>query len=193
MGDEMLGARQGNVFGHWESVDFLKMNQAILKAAGGSWHHPPSHEEIMAVEPQFREKIELLVARYAVKNDKWGWKDPRTCLTIELYHRFLSDPHYIVTQRDTDEVAGSLLRRHEPVYECQPHHWYLDFWAMLAEEYKRRYSAFLKQRRIYPLHVSFDTLLDRRKAYQPINAIADLVGAKPQSVRKAFNQVRFRV
>jgi len=192
MGDKMLGVRHGNPYGHFESIDFLEMNQDILAAAGGTWHHPPSQGEILEVGKDFDDLIRLAVEHYDENNEQWGWKDPRTCLTIPLYHKHLSNPKYIVTRRPYDDVAMSLLERHEPVYELMPSHWYLDHWAQLIDRYNRDMCGFLRAERIRYLEVQFNALMNRYTAHKVINDIADFVGAKNQAVRKAFNQVRFR-
>ena len=191
MGDKMLGAMVGNKYGHFESVEFLELNMEILEAAGGDWHHPPEKEEILDVEPMFHDRIRLLVSKYNQDNDKWGWKDPRTCLTIPLFHKHLSDPTYIVTRRDPDAIAYSLFRRHEPVYEFQPTHWYVDHWATLAHEYNVRIAKFLNSLGLPAHSVSFETIMDRRRAHNEINALADLVDVRPKAVRNAFHRVRF--
>lgn len=193
MGDNLLGAREGNPYGHWESLEFLELNDDILTAAGGTWHHPPSHEDIMLVEPEFEERIALLVEYYDQENEQWGFKDPRTCLTAELYHKHLSDPRYIVTQRSVQGIAESLLERHEPVYEAHAREWYIEYWQSLAVEYGDRVETFLANHEVEPFRVQYHEALDRRKAHIPINELADLIGAPPSVVRKAFHQVRFRV
>jgi len=191
MGEDMLGAMQGNPYGHFESIDFLELNMDILEAAGGDWHNPPDPEEILAVEDQFHDLIRLTVQKYDQVSEQWGWKDPRTCLTIPLYHKHLNDPTYIITQRSTDEIALSLLKRHEPVYEFQPNHWYLDHWAELAHEYRVRIASFLNNNGLGAVQIDTSAFMDRRRAHYPINRLADMVDAKPQRVRHAFHRVRF--
>ena len=39
----------------------------------------------------------------------YGWKDPRTTLTIRLYLPYLENPHFISCFREPDEVAKSLV------------------------------------------------------------------------------------
>jgi hypothetical protein len=43
--------------------------------------------------------------------DIWGWKDPRTSLTIKLYMPYLDNPYFIVCYRKNIEIAKSLKKR----------------------------------------------------------------------------------
>ena len=95
--------------GNWEDLDFYALNVKILKKAGGSWHEPPTREKILAVN--IDKEIKTLVESKNKKNILWGWKDPRTALTIELYLHHLINPHYICNFRDPKEVAKSLQNR----------------------------------------------------------------------------------
>lgn len=91
----------------FESQPFIDLNKKILKQAGGSWDNPPSREAILAVDVD--EEIKELVKQS--EKDLWGWKDPRTTLTIELYWKHLTNPHVIACFRDPVEVGKSLERR----------------------------------------------------------------------------------
>src|SRR5438132_1462972 len=82
MGDEMLGSGQFNPEGHFENMHFLTMNERILTAAGGDWKHPPPEEAILGLKKRFAEEIDRLVQQESRGRALWGWKDPRTTLTI---------------------------------------------------------------------------------------------------------------
>lgn len=91
----------------YESQPFIDLNKKILKQAGGSWDNPPSREAILKVD--VKEEIQALVK--SCERELWGWKDPRTTLTIELYWPYLTNPHIIACFRDPKEVGKSLERR----------------------------------------------------------------------------------
>lgn len=192
MGDEMLGPQLGNPHGHYECLEFLKLNEQILEAAGGSWGFLPPQQSILEVEPEFREQIRFLVKYYDERNEIWGWKDPRTCATIPLYHDHLTNPTYIICTRPKDDVVYSLYRRHNPQYEFQPAHWYLDRWAILHDDYLTRIGRFVNSNSLKKMYIDYDKLTDRTQAHIPVNKIVDEIGVAPEQVRHAFHQIRFR-
>jgi hypothetical protein len=116
MGDNLLKPRPCNPKGFFEERAFVKLNDRILLAAGGSWDNPPSREAILAQKPKFDDEIKALIHN-AVKKatqkgyDFWGWKDPRTVLTIDLFLQYLPNPHFTVCYRQPIDVAKSLQAR----------------------------------------------------------------------------------
>jgi len=93
--------------GTWERHDFMTMNNKIIDRAVGSWNNPPPLEKILELvnDEKLTEDIKKLVDDN--KQELWGWKDPRTCLTIPLWHPYLPDPHYLVLRRDLKAMVGS--------------------------------------------------------------------------------------
>ena len=81
-----------NPLGHFEDKEFVTLNSQILKKAGGSWTNPPAKEKILIQKEYFLRKIESLIQKQ--KSELWGWKDPRTCLTIELYLPYLINSYF---------------------------------------------------------------------------------------------------
>jgi hypothetical protein len=135
MGKELLPATSDNPCGYYENIEFIRMNNKILKEAGGSWDCVPDKFEILRAGHKYKEEIEALIERSSCE-PMWGWKDPRTTLTIECYLPFLKgqDVSFIVSFRCIKEVAKSLIKRGE-----------LDFneACALAREYRSRLSNFL--------------------------------------------------
>ncbi len=110
MGEHLQGADSSNAKGHYEDLEFQAINKAILAAAGGSWRHPPSHEAIMSVTKYDRQMADL-VARRDAEHELWGWKDPRTMLTLRKWEPFLKAPLMIYVSRERFAVVASLMRR----------------------------------------------------------------------------------
>ena len=100
MGDEMLSGLPDNPEGHFEDIDFLKMNVELLN--GNVWND-------MDRELQDVDTGELIAA----KNTRplWGWKDPRTVLTIDRYYEHLDDPIIVGLFRKPELVAKSMAKR----------------------------------------------------------------------------------
>ena len=137
MGDMLLPPGKNNPKGYFENRRFVDLNREILGAAGkrrDCWDDPPSREAILAVRGQFAKRIEELVKQESKGHELWGWKDPRTTLTIELFLPYLTNPHWVCTFRDPIEVGKSLHHRNK---------WPIEKGAKLAKVYNKRLIDFL--------------------------------------------------
>jgi len=139
MGTDLLVDHKDSPKGHYENKKFLQLNINILAAAGGSWKKPPSREAILEVEPLVGPHIKKTVEEESLRASNagfisWGFKDPRTTLTIELYVHYLDDPQFVCCYRDPREVAKSLNRRNGfPISQGME----------LAKVYNDRLSSFI--------------------------------------------------
>jgi hypothetical protein len=137
IGDQLVPADSSNPKGHWEDTDFRRLNDEILKSAGGSWSNPPLEISIMAQQKVFEPKIKALIKRK--QKEIWGWKDPRTTLTIKLFSPHLPNPHFVCCFRDPIEVAKSLQKRNR---------FSIEKGLELAETYNNRLINFLREQYI---------------------------------------------
>ena len=144
MGKKLLGGPDSN-YNELEDMDFLRLNWKILKEAGGSWDNPPSEKKILALKEKFAPEIKKLVEN---KSGLWGWKDPRTTLTIKLYLPYLKNPHFICCFRDPLEVAKSLYKRQKMPIEKG---------LKLAGIYNQRLLKFLRELYENPKIYHFNT------------------------------------
>lgn len=108
MGSDLLEGLKDNPLGHYEDKCFVKLNEDILKACDASWDLPASFDKTISVKPKFNNCIQDLINS---KTGIWGWKDPRTSLTIDLYQPYLTNPVYIWCRRDKLKIANSLFER----------------------------------------------------------------------------------
>lgn len=132
MGKKLLGADKSNPFGHFEDRVFMKLNTKILEQAGGSWDNPPSETNIIEAGKELSGEIRELTNKQGL----WGWKDPRTTLTIKCYLPYLENPHFICCFRKPLEVAKSLQKREG---------WSIDKGIELTKEYNKRLLRFLEE------------------------------------------------
>lgn len=155
---------------NYEDASFVALNIMLLHRAGGAWLNPPSIENIIKLKEN--ANINKAINSIVTKRDlgkAWGFKDPRTSLTISLIHPHLSNPHYIRVKRDRWDVAQSILKRGPP--KCEPARW-----IKLSKEYNRRIDAFLSTVNSPVLEVVFDDLLDSEKSEGTIGSIAEFAG-----------------
>lgn len=110
MGDEMLGSHPSQPHGHFEDVEFYQLNQLVLQGCGGKWDNPPTvHAVEFAREMYSRDARELVARKSASK--LWGWKDPRTCLTLPVYWPYLTDVRLLFIKRNRVSIIRSLMNR----------------------------------------------------------------------------------
>lgn len=89
MGNDLGKADWGNPHGYWENQDFIELNTKILKHVKGEWDIVPSKKKIRQSAEHHKEEVKELVHKY--KDDLWGWKDPRTSITLPAYLPHLED------------------------------------------------------------------------------------------------------
>lgn len=93
---------------YFEDEAFKGMNKKILQKAGGDLRNPPDEEEILEVDVD--KEIKDLVRKRSKKF--WGWKDPRTTLTIKKYLPHLKDDTYLICVfRDPDRLVDSFKNK----------------------------------------------------------------------------------
>lgn len=129
------GAGPGQPRGHFEDRDFYHLHEAILAAAGRSCF-TADEAALGEVGPVFESQARALVAARADR-PFWGWKDPRTCLFLDLWERLLPQARYLFLYRHPVDVALSLWRRNtDPELRQDP-------WLALRawELYNRRLLA----------------------------------------------------
>lgn len=109
VGERLIHSNIANPLGYFEDIDFFELNKEILRSAGGGWKSPPERDAILIQENNYKKQIFDLVSKK--ESELWGWKDPRTNLTIDLYLPFLTNPYFIVCHREPMAVAKSLEQR----------------------------------------------------------------------------------
>lgn len=130
-----VGLGVGQPRGHFEDRDFFRLHEAILAASGRSCFTADDSSP-GEVAPVFEERARALIAARADR-PFWGWKDPRTCLFLDLWDRLLPQARYLFLYRHPVDVALSLWRRNtDPELSADP-------WLALRawELYNRRLLA----------------------------------------------------
>lgn len=116
LGPEECLVRPGfdNLKGFWEHQQIIDLNDEILKKFGG--HHlaapilPDAWEKSLELD-LLKSRARAIISRDFGSSDLWGWKDPRTCLTLPFWQQLLPKMHYIICLRNPIDVAQSLEKR----------------------------------------------------------------------------------
>jgi hypothetical protein len=106
---EVNTAAPWNKRGNRESFAIMDLQGAILEASGGSWDRPPARVEW---KPEHLEAARALLAEQAGR-PLWGFKDPRTLLTIEGWRALVPDLEAVGIFRHPLKVAQSLKARND--------------------------------------------------------------------------------
>ena len=103
-----------NPKGYWEHHELTAISDAILKRPGGSWDEPPLLPpgwEAAAAIDDLRQLAHQSIQNQFAAVQLWGWKDPRTCLTLPFWQQLLPDMRYVICLRNPVDVARSLAHR----------------------------------------------------------------------------------
>jgi hypothetical protein len=103
-----------NPKGHWEHKEISSICEAILKKHGGSWDEPPLLPpgwETAAAIGGVRHHAQKLIQDQFGEVQLWGWKDPRSCVTLPFWQQLLPNMRYIICLRSPVDVARSLAYR----------------------------------------------------------------------------------
>jgi hypothetical protein len=103
-----------NPKGYWEHHELTAISDAILKRHGGSWDEPPLLPpgwETAAAIDDLRQRAQQLIQNQFAGVQLWGWKDPRTCLTLPFWQQLVPNLKYVVCLRNPVDVGRSLEYR----------------------------------------------------------------------------------
>jgi hypothetical protein len=112
--EHLMKANEYNARGYWEHQLLTDLNDEVLSRLGGTWHEPPAFLPGWESGPQLadlRERARAIIRHDFAAARRWGWKDPRTCLTLPFWQCLLSPMQYVICLRSPIDVASSLHRR----------------------------------------------------------------------------------
>ena len=195
--DKLLPPSPDNTDGYWEHRSFVDLNDEILLTLGSSWDLPsPTVPEGWPYEERFnqlRVRAEILLEKF-VGHEPWGWKDPRTSLTmpfwLSLYGILIpfwsgqgQKLKVVICLRDPLEVFRSLRDR-----TFTPSSGGLNLWRIYNERVLESTSP---QDRIITHYDSYF-----RNAVSELKRVLDFVGLEAphetikEAVRKVSNTMR---
>lgn len=170
---------------NYEDSDFVKLNCSILARSGGDWKKAPNYERVarLSQNPVLTKRIKGLV-KQKTNGVLWGFKDPRTALTIQLIHPYLVNPGYIRVVRPYNDIAQSIMKRGGSARTKQ------ERWIKLAKDYNYHINRFLDGIDAPVLVVPFNKLLDTKQSRAQVKAIADFLGIN-KNINKAVARINY--
>ena len=114
LGDEadLMPPAEENPEGFYEHLQFVKLNDEVLNVAGAGWDCPPAagFNWKDAALDSFRARARRLAIPLE-EQLPWGWKDPRTSLTLPFWRSAFGPLRVVAVVRNPLEVVTSLHRR----------------------------------------------------------------------------------
>jgi hypothetical protein len=107
-------AMSGNAKGNYEHREAVAISEVILRRSGGEWFSPPRQILGDANDGQrIRAFCARLQATRPAEYARWGWKDPRAVLTLDVWRAALlpSMPFIVAAFRHPTAVVRSLWSR----------------------------------------------------------------------------------
>ena len=80
-----------NPKGFYEHYEIMRLNTALLRRLGGTWKAPPAFPAGWVQDASLddlREQAAAILARDFASASLWGFKDPRTAMTLEFWRPF---------------------------------------------------------------------------------------------------------
>jgi hypothetical protein len=111
---DLTNAGADNPKGYWEHYPIALLNDELLARFGGSWDEPPAFPEAWTRDPglaDLKVKAHAVVSEAFSAAPVWGWKDPRTCLTLPFWQDVVGSIRYVICLRNPAAVLASLSRR----------------------------------------------------------------------------------
>ncbi len=118
-----------------EALYMQRLNRRMMELTGASWLYPEPflwwirdpERRLFLLQRLRRDVRHTLGTAYgkpAVKGtDPWGWKDPRTVFTLELWRDVFPELRVVAVRRHGVDVAVSLRKRAERAWAVYRTHW----------------------------------------------------------------------
>ena len=113
-----------NKKGNMEHPAIMHMQEHLLISNGGSWDNPPNEIKWEKLHLSVRD---LFISSFK-EEDMWGFKDPRTLLTIEGWLEVIPDAEFVGIFRNPSSVVQSLQKRNDFTIEKS-----LELWKIYNE------------------------------------------------------------
>ncbi|MEF8760360.1 MAG: hypothetical protein V5B36_11660 [Candidatus Accumulibacter sp. UW25] len=120
---EVFERNSHNLKGNRENAEIMRLNNSLLEYNEGSWDNPPQAMKWSADHASCRDQI---VAKFCRSGyPLWGFKDPRTLLTLDFWLDGLSgcSLRFAGSFRHPAAVANSLMLRNSMAIDSGLHLW----------------------------------------------------------------------
>jgi len=173
---DVVNAAPHNLKGNKENIDLRSINDDVLAQSGGAWDKPP---EALIWNDSLRRRRDAHMMAYATFQI-WGFKDPRTLLTLPFWREAGQNFRFVGTFRHPRAVVRSLMVRKGLEPESSP----LDLWKHYNLNLLEAHDLLQ-----FPL-VNFD--LDQESYNQVVSEVAVSLGLPALSAPPLFYEASMR-
>lgn len=106
---EISQRNRHNLKGNREHRFVISLNDQVLAANGGSWDRPPV--TMVWDQEMATRRDEWVSSQSQAARSRWGFKDPRTLLTLPFWLEGIAHVQFVGTYRHPDSVVKSLKSR----------------------------------------------------------------------------------
>ena len=176
MGEEedFLEIKLDNPKGYWENEFIVSINDEILRRLGSqnsnTWIEIPiffDGWEDSVIFNDLKYKAIAYLNKKMRGKEIWGWKDPRTCLTLPFWKNILPNKNlkFIICLRNPLSVSNSLKKRNNSSLEKGLVLWF------------RHNMLILKHTKSFPkIIIQYENVVDVQKRENVIEKIAKFIG-----------------
>lgn len=169
-----------------ESKERVKMSENIICGIGGTWDSPGRLEYLQSnncMDDFLMKQIEYFSSKawrmfchplftLGIKQ-YWGWKDPRLCITLKYWKKYLKNPMLIYIERDKVDVKKSLISRSQK----------LEYVRALYPNRRRSYYHFIRENNIEELiEVYKNSFIKNSKELKSINLKYEELVDNPKNI-----------
>ena len=151
---------KANPYGSIEDRDFAQLHKKIFDLAGDkTYWRPPTAEAILSFKEHCDPLIRELVENKSRGKQVWGWKHPRSILTLDLFLPHLENPHLIAVFRNPLGIANSSVE-HTKKYKADK----VDFFQALRLTnfyYAEMFKALERHRALPAISVAFEDVVSQ--------------------------------
>ncbi|MDJ0613691.1 MAG: hypothetical protein QNJ29_08415 [Rhizobiaceae bacterium] len=104
---DVANASPSNIKGNKESKELRILNEDVLNNSGGSWDNPPV---VLDWTDEHRARRDIIIEKMS-GYDVFGFKDPRTLITLPFWHEARPEFKLVGTFRNPYSVEKSLMVR----------------------------------------------------------------------------------
>lgn len=171
--DPSLDYDQGN---KWERESTKAINHELL-GSEGEFSLAARRPRALVVSPELRGRIRELIRANSERYGDWGFKDPRTCLTYDVWASVLPEHRIVVVYRSPQE-AWEHYRRASARNILQSALFLLRRWC----EYNGAIVRYLQQTKSPFVVIQYERFMTQREEFERLEKF---IGRKLSDQRKA--------
>lgn len=142
IGQRLMEATTANKKGHFEDLDIYELHKKILQSQEINTDGWVTKDLQKIEEYYFIEAQEIISKKSRISI--WGWKEPRTTLFLDFWHKLLPDAKFLLIYRTPWDVIDSLYRRGDRIFHAQPELAY-QIWLYYNHKILNFYNQFPSQ------------------------------------------------